>query len=916
MPLFGTYGSFISCRAVGANGAVGAASTIFQINNLLLAESEIGARIPFIDGTEQLKENLAFQLEAADKIGAFSFYVDGANQAVSFPQNYAYAGYYFPLDFGIPQYNYAFLHPFKPFEDNYFYRNFVYAFTNLNSDGSLKSGAFYSDGVQIPNTTLFSFPEYNFVSTGNTNLLAPQLSATTNQWLYTPYQPGSPGQGDIGITESGTNLFLNSGQANVFGLQYQSAIETYSDGISLRTNRLNSGGGSIPDQPYAEFFYGQVTPPQLQTVGYYFSIPNQNYLPGHAGFNPNNFTNSIMITAVGQESLVSAWAKQQIVNGTSGEFGFLQQYFDKAYLTDTNGNINTNNQTGILSEYGEFLATDAGKTFLTTKRDGSNQGQFPIYSIGLYTTANHNGTIDTRFGSPDFTSPAHPFHFWVNDNNDSDDIKGNDIPGYSSTFSQTPNGMDGKVNGVRDLIDFFPVYIDIQSLLQVMQTNSQYAGLQFRLSQADGVLNVVVATNITPDHPLAYLTNTNIAFSLANATVTHIPASGIFLGTNLLARIRDFNDSVLLFEATNTASSPLVLDVLQGTNVIAETQLYLSISGVEQMFRHKNLTAAVTGSTVGLPDRLTDDSVPNEPDTDGNNFIFVHGYNTNPNEARGAFSAMFKKLFWSGSRAKFYGVTWHGYESQRHLFGLKYVTPNYHTNVVDAFITAPFLASFINSLSGTNTMAAHSLGNMVALSALSDWSANVQNYFMIDAAVAIEAIDGSTGINTNMVHPAWNPYDERLWASFWYQLWPSGDARNKLTWNSRLNNFNGANVYNFYSSGEEVLRTSVGSPPSIATALFDQSVLNGIFNLNPVGSFTWAWQEKLKGRTLGNWILGSNYGGWGFNSAYNMLTVAQANTLLNSQLQTNAFLTRALILRCSRQAQAAALLRLQTAIGS
>lgn len=32
-----------------------------------------------------------------------------------------------------------------------------------------------------------------------------------------------------------------------------------------------------------------------------------------------------------------------------------------------------------------------------------------------------------------------------------------------------------------------------------------------------------------------------------------------------------------------------------------------------------------------------------------------------------------------------------------------------------------------------------------------------------------------------------------------------------------------------------------------------------------VGLYTWVWQEKLKGRCWGNWILGSNHGGWGFN---------------------------------------------------
>ena len=478
--------------------------------------------------------------------------------------------------------------------------------------------------------------------------------------------------------------------------------------------------------------------------------------------------------------------------------------------------------------------------------------------------------IDPSFGSPDFTSPAHPFRFWINDNNDSGNTGGNDIPGYPATMKQTPNGLSGHINGTRDLIDFFPVYIDIQNLLQAAQTNMLYTNLQFVLSQADGALNVATTTNVLPDNPLAYLTDTNVAFSLASKTVTQIPPSGILIGSGLLANIRNFNEAVLLVEASTNTSAPLVLDVFQSNNIIAEAQLYLNITGVEQMFRHKNLTATVAGTTNGPTDRLNDADVPNEPDTVGNNnFIFVHGYNTNPNEARGAESAMFKRMFWSGSHAKFYGVTWDGYSSQYHLLGLKYVTPNYHTNVVNAFITAPYLASFINSLNGTNTLAAHSLGNMVALSAISDWGANVQNYFMIDAAVPIEAIDSSTPVNTNMVPSAWLNYDSHLWASYWYSLWPSGDNRNLLAWDGRLANFNGANVYNFYSSGEDVLRTWTGGTASLPTSFFG-IVFNQIkasLQGKP-GYYVWAWQELMKGQmswTLNNSMLSSDHGGWRFN---------------------------------------------------
>jgi hypothetical protein len=46
-------------------------------------------------------------------------------------------------------------------------------------------------------------------------------------------------------------------------------------------------------------------------------------------------------------------------------------------------------------------------------------------------------------------------------------------------------------------------------------------------------------------------------------------------------------------------------------------------------------------------------------------------------------------------------------------------------------------------LSGETTVAAHSLGNMVVLSAISDYGATPSHYFMIDSAVAMEAIDGT-----------------------------------------------------------------------------------------------------------------------------------------------------------------------------
>jgi hypothetical protein len=66
---------------------------------------------------------------------------------------------------------------------------------------------------------------------------------------------------------------------------------------------------------------------------------------------------------------------------------------------------------------------------------------------------------------------------------------------------------------------------------------------------------------------------------------------------------------------------------------------------------------------------------------------------------------------------------------------------------------------------------------MVCLSAISDWGAAPARYFMIDAAVPMETIDGSVSINNDMVYVApalnWLVYSNWLWASGWHNLWPT-----------------------------------------------------------------------------------------------------------------------------------------------
>jgi hypothetical protein len=217
---------------------------------------------------------------------------------------------------------------------------------------------------------------------------------------------------------------------------------------------------------------------------------------------------------------------------------------------------------------------------------------------------------------------------------------------------------------------------------------------------------------------------------------------------------------------------------------------------------------------------------------------------------------------------------------------------------VNAFNTAPLLANFIASLtnSGPVVAAAHSLGNMLTLSAISDWNAPISQYFMMDAAVPLEAIDPTSTNVSFMTFSTWAGYSNRLFAAYWYQLFPTNDARSTLSWNNRLGNLRSVDVYNFYSSGEEVLRLTAGDPPLstiniVATEVINSYSLISLWPKVPFGTYSWYWQEKGKGTCNEDWLIGSSHGGWEFSTYWvaqngTPLSPAIMNGTTNTILQT------------------------------
>jgi hypothetical protein len=544
---------------------------------------------------------------------------------------------------------------------------------------------------------------------------------------------------------------------------------------------------------------------------------------------------------------------------------------------------------------------------------GSGNYYFNVqaYQLGQLLAVDNNRDGQITFDAADATTPAKPFRFWINDSMERGDMVSGaeyQIPGEPS-FGEDDNDDDipyanyanNQIQGCSDSVNFFPVALCLSNVLQLLPPSSGY---EYHLYQADsasiGGAVKFVYTSLTPTNAFDYLTNTasfgyGASFDEAAMNADTIPVNhDVTLDANFLAYIQNNGGmGVILVEGCAATPHPLMLEIWRNGKLLAGSPLYLSLSGVEQMYRHKNLrdgADAPSGLTGDLTVRDNDPSLPiqmsepaNYPDSlynqwffDERWFIFVVGSNVGGQNARGWESEVFKRMYWSGNKAKFVGVSWYGdpYLNNEGVY-------DYHMAVRNAFATAPSLASFVNGLSGNKTIAGHSLGCGLIASAIADAGMNVNNACLMDAAFAQECFDGNANDNLTAMQPsAWQGYDFGLLAANWHEQFDASDARSTLTWRNRFTNAI-SKVYNFYSSTEDALGEYDGDVPGSANGNQIVNSLDAlIISHGNVEAYVWAYQEKAKGAQVDYYVpvmpgyfhVGSRYGGWGFNLNDALLT--------------------------------------------
>ena len=418
------------------------------------------------------------------------------------------------------------------------------------------------------------------------------------------------------------------------------------------------------------------------------------------------------------------------------------------------------------------------------------------------------------------------FRFWENE----DVIKGS----YSGQISGSNlNADDSVINGAYDLVNFFPMAVNFSPLVNAWGNQVRYriepewqesnsfnfcwaniGRTGYRRMQSESVTDI----NGTP---------------IENAALTNLPYEGCDIPYSVMEAIS--GESGMILSEARSSNVTMRFTVKNGDKVIFTFVAPLSITQVKDMYRWINIRN-VAGDSRGENSSLYSPSNNPDSECDNRHFVFVHGYNVNPFQARDWANSVFKRLWWSGSRSMFTAVDWYGDDSQF----AEWKSPNYYINVEHALMSAPALASQCAQLQGAKTFIAHSLGNMVVSSAAKEYHLSYAKYYMVNAAVAMECYQAEM-TTSNMVEHGWRDVPERLWSSNWHQLFASADGRSDLRWSLRFSNL--TNLVNCYSPSEDVL---------------------GNATYNGVGG-VWTAQELFKGTAAMHAVPGNCEGGWGYN---------------------------------------------------
>ncbi|MGA3283354.1 MAG: alpha/beta hydrolase [Verrucomicrobiota bacterium] len=714
----------------------------------------------FYDGRVQLKQDLIFQLRAAMMDYPFGYYVGSDYYNLFgffYPASYTYSGFYPTFDGqGHPIDTVGSFDAFLPFENNYYYRNLVFNLSDVNQ-GFPTTGIW---GITVPYVILSnSVVAYQFQAPATNGASIPALLGTNDaRWLGAgSYFVGSSlPLNEIGVSFDVSGYHLASSARNYFGLPFLSAEIAYASGGSTATTTLNAGGSTTQ----GGYFYTETAQPRFQTLEYDFWQPAAGKLPGMASFSPTNTTTSKFIGGVGQYMpKIVGYAKLAVTNGYSGVYAYLGQYFDQAYIENTNG-VATTNSAGLVTPYGDFFPTYPGPAALVTMPDIDppyQRGTCTVYCVSLALDKNHDGNMDLSWSGSDATSASSPMEFWVNSGNDKPGSGGNldkDLP----VPQNPPNSSYGQIRCQRNLENFARLWVCGTPALSYSQNNYLVNLTWQNVSSGSPSINIYRACETNGG--IGYLTNSaTAAIQTTNAAYgTTLYGGTVTNGSTFWFPLNEFTnagDHHYLFEGAGAGSGELVMTITQNGNTIAQASAWLDLHDIKDFYERavitNNLSGAISNwsSAVKTLQYASSSALGN----DTNLIVFVHGINVDNVDWLDDSDTVFKRLYWAGFQGQFVTVDWPCNFFDWSL--LKTQTSVFNQSEIKAYKASATFAAYLTQLRAWFAgyrlhLFVHSQGNAMVSEAIRQSGISFDTYILTQGALPASAYDVNAPTNTSL----------------------------------------------------------------------------------------------------------------------------------------------------------------------
>jgi hypothetical protein len=404
--------------------------------------------------------------------------------------------------------------------------------------------------------------------------------------------------------------------------------------------------------------------------------------------------------------------------------------------------------------------------------------------------ANRDGVIDDN--DKGLPTPATPFRFWINDD---DDVDTENLDNVEKTTVSRADWDDDKIDGIRDLEDFARLNIYMGGLQDAIVAGTIKVGLKWK-NITSGAPAIKVWRNLSPNGGTEYLTDLTVAqqhLALTQPGYVHgtdtyiIPTQ--FWTANALSATQP--NGYMLFEGCGVGKGQLVITIhkADGTEIGEVPGVYMDMKNIKAFYERVKVTprspspmpSPFLQSSQAFPERSTFDAstAGTEPSDDGVPFVaptkedktalvFVHGSNIPYEEARWNAETMFKRLYWQGYKGRFVLFYWDT------LVGLwdGEFPAHYNHNEYRAWKYGPALSGYVaNGLpSGyAKNVIGHSLGNGLILSALKGYTSptgttvapmTARNVLLMQAAMPASCLDANAPTIselTNLENPQTTP---------------------------------------------------------------------------------------------------------------------------------------------------------------